>query len=908
MSRFAFLSAVASVLLLAGFAPASASTSEKVAGEPWKVAVLAYRSIDSTRERWLPLVDYLSERIPGRGFALKILHLDEMGEAVQRREVDFVFTQPSHYVAMTYEAGFSSPLATVVNRELGERSDRFGGVIFVRADRDDLNTIEDLAGRRVAIAGLNSLGAFQMQAFELLQHGVTRADVDFVVTGQPQINAVDAVLGGEVDAGFVRTGVLEGLAQSGRLEPRQLRLVGAERRPDFPFLTSTRLYPEWPFVAMPHTPAELNRHVAAALLSLPHDAEVARRLEIEGFTFPGDYRSIDTLLRELRLPPFDQSPELTFNDVWQQWQLPLLGTFGLLGLLLAVMLVTMRRRNRVLQRAQDALQSSAAEVRKLGLAVAQSPHAIMITDPVGTVEYVNAAFTQQTGYAGDEVIGRTPALLQSGQTDPEVYEELWETLNAGETWSGKFVNRRRDGEHYIASSTLVPVRESDGAVTHYLSITEDVTEQDAHQEHIRRLAYFDPLTELPNRSLLMERLGQSLVSEPGANARHALMLINLDRFKLINDVRGNDIGDRLLHAVGQLLVESLPSTSTVARMGADEFAILQPSHGIDDHAGVSALAVAERIGTLVAERVTLDGETFSLRASIGLTLFPECSDESPVQVIQRADTALHRAKERGGHQVVFFEAGMDEPAREQFRIERDLRLGLDGGQILLHLQPQVARDGRVVGREALVRWQHPERGMISPAHFIPVAEQSDLILSLGRSVLEQSLALLAGSGNAEAEWTLSVNVSPRQFRQPGFVRDLRDMLAQSGARPERLVLEVTEGVFIDNPDMVRDRMQELTQLGLRFSIDDFGTGYSSMGYLRRLPIHEIKIDREFVQGALENPQTAALVEAMIMVAARMGLLVVAEGVETQAQAEYLWSLDPSIVQQGFLHGRPVSPD
>ncbi|MFP4272175.1 MAG: EAL domain-containing protein [Halothiobacillaceae bacterium] len=883
------------------------SVEAPAADRPMIVAVLAYRSIESTLARWQPLVDYLSEQVPGHEFVLEALHLEEMAEAVRRREVDFLFTQPSHYVAMTFDAGLSAPLATVVNRELGEATDRFGGVIFVRANRSDLSTIADLAGRRVAIAGLNSLGAFQMQAFELLQHGVRRSDVDYVVTGQPQFNAIEAVLEGRVDAGFVRTGVLEGLAESGRLDPQQLRLIGAERHPDFPFLSSTRLYPEWPFVAMPHPPSELKRRVAAALLSLPHEGELARQLEIVGFTFPGDYRNIDNLLRALRLPPFNQPRELSVREVWQQWQLPLLGILGSVGLVLAGLLADMRRRNRVLHRAQIALQSSATEVHKLGLAVAQSPHSIMITDPVGTVEYVNAAFTRQTGYPEDEILGRTPAVLKSERTDPAVYEDLWKTLDAGETWRGEFVNRRRDGAEYVAAATLVPVREADGVVTHYLAITQDVTEQKTQHERIRKLAYFDPLTELPNRSLLIDRLGQSLVSEEGRAARHALILINIDRFKLINDARGNEVGDRLLRVVGQLLVERLPAACTVARMGADEFAVLLPGREADGRASVAALTLAEQISSMLAEDVMLDGESFALRASLGLTLFPEQSGETPVQVIQRADTALHRAKERGGHQVLFFEVGMDETASEQFRIERDLRLALGSDQFQLYLQPQVAHDGRLVGQEVLLRWRHPERGMISPGHFIPVAEQSDLIVALGRSVIEQSLALLARPENADADWSLSVNVSPRQFRQPGFVQELRELLAQSGVRPERLMLEITEGVFIDNPEIMCDRMQELTRLGLRFSIDDFGTGYSSMAYLRRLPIQEIKIDRAFVQGALENSETAALVEAMIMVAGRMDLLVVAEGVETQEQADYLWSLDRAIVQQGFLHGRPAPP-
>ena len=555
-------------------------------------------------------------------------------------------------------------------------------------------------------------------------------------------------------------------------------------------------------------------------------------------------------------------------------------------------------------RMADEVQARDRALGKLSQAVEQSPESIVITDLKGRIEYVNEAFVRNSGYSRAEAIGANPSILKSDRTAPETYRALWATVSQGRVWQGEFVTRRKDGSEFVEAAIVSPVRSADGRVSHYLAVKQDITEKKRAEAEIHRLAYFDALTGLPNRTLLLDRLSQMLAASGRSHCRGVLLLLNVDRFKNINDARGLALGDTLLKALGERLAGMSRAGDTLARLTADEFAILLPClDSLPEQAGRHALSVADKIHAALRRPFALGDEEVTVTVSLGIALFPDQPDESSGQVLRRADTALHQAKDNGGNQTAFFETGMGESTEQRFRVERELRRAIPAGELRLYLQPQVDASGRLAGAEALVRWQHPERGLVPPGAFIPVAEESDLIVELGAWVLAEACRLMAQADMAGLPLRLSVNLSPRHFRQAGFVTWLQGLLAASGADATHLTLEVTEGLMIDNLSGVVAKMGELTALGIHFSLDDFGTGYSSLAYLKRLPIHELKIDKSFVQDAPSDPDDAALVETILAVAQHMHLKVVAEGVETEAQAAFL-NARATVVQQGYLYGRP----
>ncbi|MDH4418969.1 MAG: EAL domain-containing protein [Acidovorax sp.] len=593
------------------------------------------------------------------------------------------------------------------------------------------------------------------------------------------------------------------------------------------------------------------------------------------------------------------------------------GAVYLAGILVLTAAATLLSRRNYMSRVREAQQTAAnlaaseASLRKLLRAVEQSPEAIVITDLREDIEYVNDAFVRRTGYERDEVVGRASAEYSSNGLAPAQREGLRSTLARGDSWAGEQVNYRKDGQAMIESVVVAPIRQPDGRVSHYVELKQDITERKRAADEIHRLAHFDSLTGLPNRSTLMERL-QTLHGRTGRppSMQHALLLLDLDRFTTFNDARGSEMGDRLLCAVALRLSEILPAQSLLVRVAGDEFAVVLHGLGVDvSLASRHALAFAAKLQTTLLHPLRLEGDAqdAQLGASVGITLYPQTTGDSAHDALRRAGMALHRAKQAGGGQAAFFEQGMGEAAEQRFRLERELRHAIGAGELRLHLQSQVNVEGQLTGAEVLVRWQHPRDGLVPPGLFIPIAEESDLIVSLGEWVLAHACGLLAQPAFRERRLRLSVNLSARQFRQAGFVPQVRALLDSSGADPRLLTLEVTEGLVIEDFDDTVAKMRELAQLGVDISLDDFGTGYSSLAYLKRLPIQEIKIDRSFVRDAPTDADDGVLVEGILSVARHFGLRVVAEGVETQAQADFLSQRAPEIVYQGYLFGRP-EPD
>ena len=431
-----------------------------------------------------------------------------------------------------------------------------------------------------------------------------------------------------------------------------------------------------------------------------------------------------------------------------------------------------------------------------------------------------------------------------------------------------------------------------------------------HSQDNHRLAFFDVLTGLPNRRLLMDRIDQLLASSQRGATFSAVMFVDLDRFKTINDARGHAIGDAVLCKVAARLEQTVRKADTVARIGGDEFVVLL-GHLADDLAGASqaALAVADKIRVAIGQDVEIGGQLYRCTASIGVTMLPKhgsaaSTDHSALDVLREADTAMYRAKSEGRNGVAFFETAMQAAVQQRLSMERELAAALAGGALSMLVQPQVDRHGRVVGAEMLMCWPQPDGTMVPPNVFIPVAEESGLILALGAWALRQACESVLLLERAGVPLTLSVNVSPSQFSQPDFVEQVRGVLADTGAPASMLVLEVTEGVLVEHMADTIARMAQLAALGLRFSIDDFGTGYSSLAYLRQMPLYELKIDRSFIVDTPADADSVALVQAILAMASHLGLKVVAEGVETRAQADFLISHDCACMQ-GYLFGRPM---
>ncbi len=870
-----------------------------------QVGILAYRSIEATQARWQPLVDYLNQQIPEVHFTLNALHLDELERAVAARELDLVFTQPSHYVLLTYRYGLSSPLATLVNREGPVGIDRFGGVIFARADRVDIQSPSDLPGLRIATVGQGSLGAYQMQLYALKRVGIEINPADVIETGQPQDQAIDLVLRGEADVGFVRTGVLESWIEQGLLEKNTVRVLSLGAPDVFPLAVSTPVYPEWPLAALPNVSVDIIRQVSAALLSLPHSGELADQLAIVGFTVAGDYRDIDQLLQVLRLPPFDQPVPLAWLDVWQRWQITAYVIFALTGLLLLAILLLLWSRNRDLQTAHRQLTGYHQEVKKLTQALEQMPDAVLITDLEAKIEYVNQAFEKRSGYRREAVLGKNPRLLKSGKTATKTYVSLWSHLSAGQSWRGEFFNRTAAGEDYLTTALIVPVRDKHQNVTHYLAIEQDMTEKQAAEARLHQLSFYDLLTGLPNRGLLMDRLEQALLGAHQHEDHAALMLVDIDRFQLVNDLRGVPVGDQLLVAVAKRLEESLPANASIARMGADEFAILMTDLNREKSlASRQILALARHCQSRMRQAFELDGDVYNLTLSFGVCLFPESVDDTSAGLVARSGMALHRAKSAGGNQTTFFEQQIGEQATGSFVVETALRQALQNHSLTLYCQGQFCGQAQSLqGAEVLLRWQDPQLGWVSPADFIPVAEETDLIVDLGAWVIEEACRQLQPLYQRGHSLDVSINISPRHFGKYGFVAWLEALLKRYQIPFTAIKLEITEGLFIHDLDKVVKKMHQLVELGIRFSLDDFGTGYSSLAYIKNLPIQELKIDKTFVQDALKSAADAALVESIMAVGQHMHLGLVAEGVETPAQADY-FAHHPQVCLQGFLFERP----
>jgi len=539
----------------------------------------------------------------------------------------------------------------------------------------------------------------------------------------------------------------------------------------------------------------------------------------------------------------------------------------------------------------------------------ESEEAMIVTDISAKIIRVNQAFTRITGYSAEEAIGKTPALLRSDRHDTQFYRDMWASIHSNNYWQGEIWNRRKSGDVYPEWLNITAVLGKEGIVTNYVGSFIDISQRKKAEKDIHYLAYYDPLSQLPNRRLLLDRLQQAVATSARNHTGGALLFIDLDNFKTLNDTKGHGIGDLLLIEASKRLQACVRENDTVSRFGGDEFVLLL--EGLSEEralAAIQARGVGEKVLKALSQPYLLEGNEFHSSSSIGITLFSNHKHKLD-ELLKQADTAMYESKKSGRNTLRFFDPAMQDELEARALLETGLREALRKQELHLYYQMQVDHDSHVLGAEVLLRWRHPERGLIPPMQFIPLAEETGLILPIGQWVLESACQQLkAWETDAHTrDLQLSVNVSARQFRQSDFAALVKETIDRTAINPKLLKLELTETIVLDDVNDTIAKMQAIRQLGVNFSMDDFGTGYSSLAYLTQLPLKQLKIDQSFVRNIGSKTSDATIIQTIIGMANNLDMEVIAEGVETQAQLDFLDKIGCKLYQ-GYLFSKPVPID
>ena len=592
---------------------------------------------------------------------------------------------------------------------------------------------------------------------------------------------------------------------------------------------------------------------------------------------------------------FDSSPELL------RWQL----INGYAWVLVTAVLIFLVRARFFHSLASDARAMDRSDDReRLRQAAAVfdcTREGVLVTDKTGLIVHVNRAFIEITGYQSDEVLGQNPSLFKSGHHPSAFYQSMFQTLeNCGE-WSGEIWNRRKNGDIYPQWQTIRLIHDDHGQLSHYVAVFSDISAIKDSEHELKHLAHHDPLTDLPNRLLFTDRAEQALASAQVHKRSCALLLVDLDHFKMINDSLGHTIGDQLLKAVAKRLTALFAPGITVARLSGDEFAVLAESCPQIVHAA----ALAQRILDALKEQYEIGGHVLFINASIGISLFPGDALNAE-HLLRNADSALFKAKSVGRNGYALYTEELTAHAHQRAETAFELRRALEQDELRVFFQPvHDLRTRRMTGVEALVRWEHPQRGLISPAEFIPIAERTGLIAEIDAWVMRQACQQMCQWQQAGVVLSfVAVNVSSRLFAGRDLYRQVAQVLRETGLEPACLELEVTESAVMDDPEVALEQMHRLRELGVRLAIDDFGTGYSSLLRLKRLPVQKLKIDQGFVAGLPWDEDDAAIVRVIIALAQSMGMQVHAEGIEQDEQARFLLEQGCEL-GQGYWLGRPV---
>lgn len=875
---------------------AFAQVTGTAAVETLRIGVLAFRGQERTLAEWQPHADFLEKRLAPRRFRIVPLTLAEFAPAVAARDIDLVITNTGHYVELEARGNISY-IATMRIAGPKGQVNRLGGVAIARADRADLNSYADLRGKRVAVPDIKGFGGWQIHLPAARAAGLdlTR-DLGEVIELQMQDKVVQSVLEGKVDSGLVRSDLIESMAVAGKLDIAALKVLSPRETAGYPYRHSTALYPHWPFAKLDHVSDELARDLLIALLELPPQHPAAIAAGIYGWTLPQNYQAVHDLFLEFRLGPYAELP-VNLEDVFSRYGKAIAAVIALFVALLLGALVAVVRSNNELRRGRDRLQLAANVFE-------HAQEGIIISDPNGNVIEVNDTFLALTGYARDEVVGRNPRFLASGKQDKEFYRTMWQTLFDKGVWRGELMNKRKDGTLYVQQTSISAVQDQQGKVKHFIGMSSDISVLKQSQERLEQMAFFDALTGLANRRMLSDRLHQAIAQAQRTNRLLAVCYLDLDGFKPINDTWGHAVGDRLLVDAAGRLTDSVRAGDTVSRLGGDEFVVLLGNLAHIDECEVAL----ERIREALCQPFVMAEGAAHLSASIGVTLYP-MDGADPDTLIRHADQAMYIAKQGGRNRFALFDAEHDRLSEVRRESQHDILDAIANNQLRLHYQPKVnMRTGEVIGAEALIRWQHPVRGLLYPADFLPVVEFVGMQGPIGDWVLNAALRQLEAWAKTGLHLMISVNVAADQLQKPGFVEAVRDMLtAHPEVAAENIEMEILETAKLQDLANVSRVINACRAQGVSFAIDDFGTGYSSLTYLKQLQAGTLKIDQSFVRDMLVDPDDLAIVDGIVGLATAFRRKVLAEGVETVQHGRLLLQLGCDLAQ-GYGIARPMPPE
>ncbi len=919
-----WLHVVISAILVVFFA----TTMACAADQEIRIGILSFRPLEQTTLQWQATVDTLNSKIPGYHFSFTPLYYTELDLAANRQDFDFILTNPEHYVTVRAAHGLSA-IATLMPYAEGHPVTNFGGVILTLAGRDEINKLEDVRGKVVASPAEQSLGGYLVERWALYKQGIAISEVKRLkFTGMPHDKAILEVLNGQADVAFVRTSVLESMAREGKIDISQFKVINRQPTDMFPQLLSTELYPEWPFSVMPAVPDELAKKVSLVLLNIQPSDKPALEGKYYGFSPPGNYSTVEVLMHRLKVNP-EMAHEFSLRDVSHKYALELIGGGLLIFMAMFATAIHLARTNRhlafsyrererldlELEGANATLEGKVAErTRELQESEARfrqmfEHHAspMLLIEPLcGGLVNANQAAADFYGYATAQM-----KVMNISQINAESPQNI--DLNLQRAKKEKcnyfiFPHRLASGEVRTVEVHSSPV-EMDGRSLLF-SIIHDITERCQLEAQMHDMAFYDPLTKLPNRRLLIDRLEKALVSCLRTRRYGALMFLDLDHFKLLNDLHGHDMGDQLLVEVAARILSCIRDQDSAARFGGDEFLVML--EGLSENMGDAvrqADTVAEKIRAALALPYQLKRNDEIIfhhcSSSIGVTVFLDHLS-SLEQLLKWTDMAMYHAKDAGRNMIRFFDPNMQIAIETRAALESDLHDALAQQQFKLYYQIQVDAQGRALGAEVLVRWQHPQRGLVSPTQFISLAEETGLIVSIGEWVLDTACAQIrqwADDGSTD-NLVIAVNVSSKQFRQPNFVAQVEKAVNKHKIKAAFLKLELTESLVLDNVEDTIDKMNALKEFGVRFSMDDFGTGYSSLSYLKRLPLDQIKIDQSFVRDITTNTTDMLMVKTILDLGKNFGMHVIAEGVETNIQLQML-EMSGCTSFQGYLFSKPL---